>query len=131
MHTAGTTSSFPWNGTMPKPGELNPARMPTGEPGWPMSKDMYWGSPKIGKVVRCSDIPKKFRYNTDTLYYCDRMPNETSTISSVDEAYATWRSLVGIWPPTKTCKNDQAALDEVLATIAPPLVGSNCSVAFK
>lgn len=114
---------------MPKPGEMNPPTMPQG-PQWVMSKDFAWGSPKISKVVKCSDIPSKFRYNTQELYYCDHMPSPTAKMSSVDEAYAAWRALDGLWPPTKPCEDDLEALTQTLRKIAPPLAGSNCSVAY-
>merc|ERR1712070_1120552 len=58
------------------------------------------------------------------------MPNATSSISSVDEAYVAWKSLKGVWPPTKECVDDLPALSKVLSQIAPPLVGSNCSTAY-
>lgn len=128
-HTPGTSPGRPWTGSMPKPGELNPSSMPTG-PAWPGSKDTYWGSPKIAKVVKCSDIPAKFNYNTEDLYYCDRIPNATSKVSSVDEAYAVWKSLKGVWPPTKPCADDLVALKQWLTKIAPTLSDSNCSEAY-
>jgi rubredoxin len=125
-HTPGTVPAHPWKGPMPTPGEVNPSSMP--QPGaFPSSKDAGWGSPKIAKVVKCSDIPSEYKYNTDTLFYCDRL-NTTSGKSFVDEAYMAWKSLVGVWPPTKPCADDLTALNASLAKIAPPLAGSNCSV---
>jgi rubredoxin len=129
-HTPGTISAYPWKGAMPKQGEISPGAMPKVGT-FPSSKGVGWGSPKIAKVVKCSDIPSKFAYNTE-LFYCDHMPSATTsaTVSSVDEAYAVWRSLVGVWPPTKPCVDDAKALDRVINTIAPQLKGANCSVVF-
>jgi rubredoxin len=127
-HTAGTTAARGWTDPMPTPGEIDPSTMPHGS--YPASKGLGWGCPKIAKVVRCADIPPKFVYSTE-LFSCDSMPQDgTTTISAVDEAYAAWRSLAGLWPPTKPCKDDQAALDAVLTQVMPPLVGANCSVAY-
>jgi len=123
-----TAAARPWNGTMPMPGELNPHSMPND---YPVSLGVGWGSPKISKVVKCSEIPSKFLYNIDELFYCDSMSNATMPISNADEAYQTWSSLQGVWPPTKECKDDQPALDQVLKTLhMDALVGNNCSVAF-
>merc|ERR1712216_216046 len=47
-HTPGTSRARPWNGTMPKPGEIHPSGMPQGAP-WPGSQGYFWGSPKISK----------------------------------------------------------------------------------
>ena len=129
-HTPGTSPGRPWNGTADMPGELMPPGMPQSP--WPASEAAGWGSPKITKVVRCSDIPAHIAYNTEELFACDHLPNATSAISSVDEAYAVWRSLKGIWPPTKACADDQTALDSVLTQQLPipQLVGSNCSVVY-
>jgi hypothetical protein len=127
-HAPGTVAARKWKGDMPKPGEINPINMPEGGK-WPVSQGIGWGSAKIAKVVKCSDIPKKLFYNKE-LFYCDHMPNSTSAVSSVDEAYAVWRSLTGVWPPTKPCQDDQKALDGVLKQIAPTLEGANCSAAF-
>merc|ERR1711933_15914 len=100
-----TSPARPWNGSMPKPGELNPSNMPSG-PVWPVSKGKFWGFPKIAKVVKCSDIPSKFRYNTEESFYCEHLPNNTAKVSSADEAYAVWKSLPSLWPPTKPCADD-------------------------
>jgi rubredoxin len=128
--TPGTVPAYAWTGAMPEPGELNPSAMP--KPGaFPSSLGAGWGSPKIAKVVKCSDIPSKFIYNTDELFYCDHMPNTTSSVSSVDEAYGIWKALTGVWPPTKPCADDLKALDDALKVIAPTLAGSNCSVAYS
>jgi len=129
--TPGTTSARPWNGTMPRPGTIDPPNMPNGWTEWPVSKDPGWGAPKIAKVVRCADVPDNLNYNLKTLYYCDHMPSPTANVSSIDQAYAVWRSLSGVWPPTKPCKDDQTALDQLLTSIKiQPLVGQNCSVVF-
>ena len=129
-HLEGTSSGKPWAGDMPKPGEISPPAMPTGtDPGWPASQGAYWGCPKIAKVVQCSDIPAKFRYHKEN-YYCDHVA-DGSSVSSVDEAYAAWKGLQGVWPPTKQCKDDQDALDKVLTQLhLSPLVGQPCSVVF-
>jgi rubredoxin len=129
MHVPGTASARPWSGAMPEPGEIRPSSYP--QYPWTASKDAFWGEAKKAKVVRCSDIPEKFLYNTEDLYYCEHMPNATSDISSADEAYAIWRSMTSLWPPTKPCADDQAALDAALQALKmPELVGSNCSVVF-
>lgn len=120
--------AFPWNGSMPKPGELNPSNMPQG-PKWPVAENPGWGSPKIAKVVKCADIPSKFKYHKKQ-FYCDSMSSPTAEMSDANEAYAVWRSLEGVWPPTKPCKDDLEALDELLKKTVPWLVGSNCSVAY-
>jgi len=127
-HTKGTVGAYPWNSPLPAPGDLNPAGMPSGAQ--VQSKDSGWGSPKIAKVVKCSDIPAKFRYHTKVNYECDHMPSSTATVSSVDEAYDTWKSLTGLWPPTKPCKDDLVALNATMSSIAPPLMGANCSTTF-
>lgn len=133
-HTPGTTAAHAWNGTLPQPGEIFPDNMPNpwGNPAsWPVSKDAGWGCPKIAKVVHCSDIPTKFVYNTDTLYKCDHMPSPDAAVSSVDEAYFAWRSLTGVWPPTKPCEDDQAALDAALTKLRmDAMVGHNCSTVY-
>lgn len=127
MHAPGTVAARPWNGSIPKPGEISPTNYPHAP--WTSSKDAFWGEAKKAKVLRCSDIPAKFVYNTQDLYYCDHMPNATSHISSADEAYAAWKSMKSLWPPSKPCADDQAALDAALQAIKiPQLVGSNCSV---
>lgn len=130
-HIPGTQAARPWSGAMPKPGELDPSSMPPG-PSFPASLLPGWGSPKIAKVVQCADIPSQFRY-TKELYYCDHLPSGNGTggaVSSVDLAYASWKSLAGLWPPTKPCSDDLESLDQVLQKINPALVGTNCSVAF-
>lgn len=128
MHTPGTSRALPWAGEMPKRGEVSPKSMPPQAP-FPKSKVLGWGSPKIAKVVRCADIPEKFRYHVDENYYCEHMPSPTSSVSSVDEAYAAWTNLVSLWPPVKPCKDDQAGLDQFLTSInIGALVGQNCSV---
>eukprot|EP00658_Telonema_sp_P-2_P038217 TRINITY_DN27456_c0_g1_i2.p1 TRINITY_DN27456_c0_g1~~TRINITY_DN27456_c0_g1_i2.p1 ORF type:complete len:303 (+),score=42.03 TRINITY_DN27456_c0_g1_i2:305-1213(+) len=130
MHTSGTSQAHPWNNTMPKPGQIDPPGMPAG-PDWVASRDLGWGAPKIAKVVKCSDIPRRFVYNTEELFSCDSMPNTSAPTSNVDEAYEAWRSLKGAWPPVKQCTDDLRALDRVLRQLSiQPLVGSNCSVAF-
>jgi len=131
VHTPGTTPARPWNGTQPSPGETNPKNEPNGFTEWPQSAVAGWGAPKIAKVVKCSDVPKKFYYNVDTLYYCDHVESPSAKQSSVDEAYEVWRSLTGVWPPTKTCKDDQEGLDSVLKAIHMDfLVGQNCSAVY-
>jgi len=98
---------------------------------WVSSKAVGWGAPKVAKVVRCSDIPKRFLYNMQDTFYCDSRPHASATISNVDEAYAVWRGIEGVWPPTKPCKDDQTALDQLLTKIKiPQLVGSNCSIVY-
>ena len=132
-HIPGTEAARPWSGPMPKPGELNPSSMPSG-PTFPASQLPGWGSPKIAKVVQCADIPPQFVYNTEDLFYCEHLnatgPPGDAPASSVDIAYAAWKSLTGVWPPTKPCEDNLLALDQVLQKVAPPLAGANCSVAF-
>ncbi len=137
MHLQGSAKARSWNGSMPRPGEISPPSMPQG-PHWPISQFSSWGSPKIAKVVQCADVPQKFRYHTQN-YYCDHMPPKeesdssgtTASVSSVDEAYAVWTNLKGVWPPTKPCEDDQASLDKVLTQLKmSQLVGQNCSVVF-
>eukprot|EP00756_Hemistasia_phaeocysticola_P045870 Hpha_TRINITY_DN1962_c0_g1::TRINITY_DN1962_c0_g1_i1::g.30911::m.30911 len=128
-HTPGTSRARKWAGEMPNPGEISPASMPQSP--FPTSKAVGWGSPKIAKVVKCADIPEKFRYHVDVNYYCDHMPSPTSSVSTVDEAYAVWTNLVGLWPPVKPCEDDQAGLDKLLTMLQiPTLVGQNCSVVY-
>ena len=137
-HVPGTAAARPWSGAMPKAGEINPSAMPPG-PSFPASQLPGWGSPKIAKVVQCADIPPRFRY-ADELYFCDHLNgggggggggNGTAgAVSSVDEAYAAWRSLPSLWPPTKPCQDDLAALGRMLQKIYPPLVGGNCSASL-
>merc|ERR1711988_2032499 len=73
-------------------------------------------------------------YNTEDLFYCEHLnatgPPGDVPVSSVDVAYAAWKSLTGVWPPTKPCEDNLLALDQVLQKVAPPLAGANCSVAF-
>lgn len=60
------------------------------------------------------------------------MPGNSTTapVSSVDEAYAAWRSLTGLWPPTKPCADNLAALNATMAKLAPPLMGADCQTVF-
>ena len=84
--------------------------------------------------MQCADIPPQFVYNTEDLFYCEHLnatgPPGDAPASSVDIAYAAWKSLTGVWPPTKPCEDNLMALDQVLQKVAPPLAGANCSVAF-
>lgn len=115
----------PWNGggPAPKQGNANPPGMPQG-PSWPVSKGVMWGrSPgtaMIGKVVPCSQIPAKYKYNRD-LYYCDRL-DAGEEVSKADTAYSVWKGLVSIWPPTKPCVDDVAALTSQLQKVAPSIL---------
>lgn len=43
MHTTETTAT-PWNGSMPKTGEIDPPAMPSGIPSWPSSQGKFWGT---------------------------------------------------------------------------------------
>lgn len=120
---------------MPRPGELNPESMPTEE--LPVSQSggggaPGWGTAKIAKVVKCSDIPAKLYYNTEEVFFCDHMPNNSTSapVSSVDEAYATWSSLQGLWPPTKPCEDDLEALNATMAKLSPALMGANCKTVY-
>ena len=125
----GASAARPWSGAMPKRGEIDPPAMPHAP--FPGSQGRSWGCPKIAKVVKCADIPTKYKYHTDVNYYCDHMPSSTNqTISSVDDAYLTWQSITSVWPPTKVCKDDQQALDNLLTSLKIPLVGKNCSAVY-
>lgn len=104
-----------WNNSVPAPGDVEPAGMPHGDP-WPTSQGQYWGVAPGGqmtaKVVPCSKIPEKFRYSAELLY-CDHVA-EGAAVSTPDEGYFAWESLVGVWPPTKQCSDDVEALNAVL-----------------
>lgn len=129
LHTPGTSTAHVWSGTMPKPGEINSSAMPQPGDPYPVSKGAGWGAPKIAKVVKCSSIPPK--YTTGALYYCDSVPNASAAVSNIDEAYAVWSSLTGVWPPTKPCIDDTATLGRWLQQHIPTLAGANCTVAFS
>lgn len=118
--------SFPYNGSDPKPGEILPKKFPTGSPAWPVSKDMLWGTPKIAKVVKCSEVPEKYMYQAGGIDDTD------GNRAAPDEAYDVWKSLVGTWPPTKPCVDDLAALNQILKELSPlfPTMGS-CSQAYE
>merc|ERR1719326_457879 len=59
------------------------------------------------------------------------MESSSAAVSSADEAYSVWRKLKGVWPPTKPCKDDQAALDKVMTQLKLSfLVGKPCSVVY-
>lgn len=136
---------------MPATGQVDPPGMPDGAGGWPRSEYTGWGTAKVAKVVRCADIPARYKYNTaeaNTNYACDHIEERAgdaagngngagyaadsdgagsgiaANITTADAAYAVWRSLPGAWPPTKECADDPAALDALLTSIglgAPPL----------
>lgn len=130
-HASGTTeqSARPWTGAMPRAGEIGPSSMPRG-PLWPISKDTYWGAPKIAKVVKCSDIPSKYLYPEEP-FICDHMPDASAHVSPVDEGYAVWKSLQSVFPPTKPCADDLDGLNRLLKQVAPGLLPvANCSEAY-
>jgi len=111
---------------MPEPNELNPPAMPQG-PKFPISKESSWGdgANMIAKVLKCSDLPAKFAYNEEN-YYTDHMPSSAAEVSTADEAYAVWKSLKGVWPPTKQCVDDVASLNKVLHSSF-----ANCNEAYS
>lgn len=116
-----------WNTSVPGVGDVDPAGMPHGGP-WPTSQGRYWGSAPgqqmIAKAVPCSQIPDKFRYSSELLY-CDHVA-EGASISTPDEGYAVWESLVSVWPPTKPCSDNVSALNAALQNMGMSAV-QNCN----
>merc|ERR1711998_100824 len=98
---------------------------------WPVSKMVGWGTgqPMLAKVVQCSDIPAKYMYSEEN-FHCDHM-TEDPALSTADEGFAVWRSIEGVWPPTKACADDVEGAVALLQQNAPTVLPiTDCSDAL-
>merc|ERR1712151_632307 len=133
-YRGGSQPTQPWNNgaPIPSPDEVNPQGIPHGPLDWPSSKGKTWGAgdgeSMLAKVLPCSQVPSKFKYPTEQ-YYCDHV-SEGASATTADEAYAFWKTVKSVWPPTKECKDDVATLNKILGGQGSPTKFGNCKDAF-
>ena len=104
-----------WAGKPTPPTDIDPEGMPHGPTQWPASQGKQFnagpGAAMLAKVVPCAEVASKFQ-NPPEQFYCDHV-SHGSNQTTADEAYELWNQASSVWPPTKPCTDDVAALNAV------------------